>query len=414
MDPLRRLPAQLTVVDLSTDWSLLVPDLEMESESALAQFHAQSMALSSRVYPLIHLLRLARITAACPLCLPRFFFQRLQTTTVRLFLLPKANQAASASTSSEAPVRFGRGIGHMVRVMGILQQTTASSSSDIGSDNSEVAADSSRVRLRRRVTAVRIELTVRPVIQPNLVNSSISDIGHMKSSRLASPLVSDGIRGASSTTLASNISSQPIGPDDDAIRLVRTVPVLRDYFQAEFCVVFSPETGPTGLELEFPSPSWDSRRLLVSTPSTLSTDLYSLRVEASLIDRHGQAWLLTAQQHQQSSESTLVRLESAPPVAPPPHSQAPPTGISSSIAAPTSTPFNPSSSSSQPGQNAAQSSSPTSVSATTSSSISTSAATIARRSWDIGHSVAGARRGGSLSTRIHTRGRKMSGFSGHH
>ncbi|KAF5397395.1 hypothetical protein PHET_09664, partial [Paragonimus heterotremus] len=110
---------------------------------------------------------------------PRFFFQRLQTSTVRLVLLPKAgnNPEDVLTVSSE--------VGHMVQVMGVVQQRSRL-------PHGQVA---------RRIHAVEVELTVTT---------------------------------ASSET--TGLHRRGVG--DLVFSSIRSARLQRDYFHCEFCVRF--------------------------------------------------------------------------------------------------------------------------------------------------------------------------------
>ncbi|KAF7252147.1 hypothetical protein EG68_08867, partial [Paragonimus skrjabini miyazakii] len=110
---------------------------------------------------------------------PRFFFQRLQTSTVRLVLLPKAgnNPEDVLTVSSE--------VGHMVQVMGVVQQRSRL-------PHGQVA---------RRIHAVEVELTVTTAFSetPGLHRRGVGDL---------------------------------------VFSSVRSARLQRDYFHCEFCVRF--------------------------------------------------------------------------------------------------------------------------------------------------------------------------------
>ncbi|KAA3671574.1 integrator complex subunit 7 [Paragonimus westermani] len=110
---------------------------------------------------------------------PRFFFQRLQTSTVRLVLLPKAgnNPEDVLTVSSE--------VGHMVQVMGVVQQRSRL-------PHGQVA---------RRIHAVEVELTVTTAFSetPGLHRRGVGDL---------------------------------------VFSSIRSARLQRDYFHCEFCVRF--------------------------------------------------------------------------------------------------------------------------------------------------------------------------------
>lgn len=176
---------------------------------------------------------------------PRFFFQRLQTTTVRLVLLPKAgnNPDDVLTISSE--------MGHMVQVMGVVQQHSRRDPSE----------------LSRRISMVEVELMVTEL-----------------------PASLHGTRPS-----VSQFAVAAHDRDEQAVVFYskRSAPLQRDYFHCDFCVHFPGHTQSN-----------------VKNGAVATDKLYALRASAVLVDDIGAQWRLTGVSGA-PDEVTLVRVECA-------------------------------------------------------------------------------------------------------
>uniref|UniRef100_A0A0X3NWQ8 Integrator complex subunit 7 n=1 Tax=Schistocephalus solidus TaxID=70667 RepID=A0A0X3NWQ8_SCHSO len=149
----------------------------------LSQFQTQFAKLSSHpvddsITPAQLLANFTFQLSTFPVCLPRFFFKRLQSTSIRLVILPKPS-------SPSEPLILAQEMGLVLNVMGIVSQK------------------SPRIDLMRRVTAAELVMTIS--------------------------------RSASSASL-SICEDSSLSNFQQTQR--RVVPIQRDYFHTEFCLTF--------------------------------------------------------------------------------------------------------------------------------------------------------------------------------
>ncbi|TGZ73775.1 hypothetical protein CRM22_001305 [Opisthorchis felineus] len=228
----------LPCVDLPTQspradpFITVLPDLHK-----IAQLYSKSTPNPPSEFAWIPLLvlRVAQVASHWP----RFFFQRLQTTNVRLVLLPKAG------SGPDDVLTINNEVGHMVQVMGVVQQRSRL-------PNNQVAC---------RVTAVQVELTVMEATTE----------GHHRSTRQHCS------------------GSRP----ELVFFAQRSARLQRDYFHCEFCVRFHGHAQPKTGTLQQQRPP---------------DKLYSIRATPILLDASGSRWRLTRASGA-PKETALVRVE---------------------------------------------------------------------------------------------------------
>ncbi|CAH8609757.1 unnamed protein product [Dicrocoelium dendriticum] len=154
---------------------------------------------------------------------PRFFFQRLQSTTVRLVLLPKAG------SNPDDVLTISVDVGHMVQVMGVVQQRSRLPNN----------------RLCRRIHAVEVELTV---------TEAGPDYGR---------LGRQNRRNVKQTVFS----------------LRRSASLQSDYFHCEFCIQFP---GHSQSKVD-PSPQ----------PQRILDKIYRISASPVLVDSLGNRWQIS-------------------------------------------------------------------------------------------------------------------------
>ncbi|XP_018650450.1 hypothetical protein Smp_124700 [Schistosoma mansoni] len=100
---------------------------------------------------------------------PRFFFQRLQTTTVRLVLLPKAG------SNPDDVLTISNDICHMVQVMGVVQQRSRLT----------------KQTLLRRITAVQIIINVNEISPETIKTNQFTKLNCIFSTKKTAQLKGD-------------------------------------------------------------------------------------------------------------------------------------------------------------------------------------------------------------------------------
>ncbi|VDP68110.1 unnamed protein product [Echinostoma caproni] len=220
----------------SDPFSAILPDLETVARKRL-NFKPVAFANFDWIPGLV--LTLVRTASHWP----RFFFQRLQTTNVRLVLLPKAGN------NPDDVLTISNEVGHMIQVMGVVQQHSRRGPS----------------HLSRRITLVEVELTV----------TELPFSGHYARVSLSQHVATMHDRDQQSVVFYSK----------------RSAPLQRDYFHCDFCVHF-----PGHVQGK-------------AKNGSVSTDkLYAIQASPILIDGSGERWRLTGVSGA-PKEVTLVRVE---------------------------------------------------------------------------------------------------------
>ncbi|CAH8294118.1 unnamed protein product, partial [Schistosoma turkestanicum] len=192
---------------------------------------------------------------------PRLFFQRLQTTTVRLVLLPKAGH------NPEDILTINNDICHMIQVMGVVQQRSRLT----------------KQTLLRRITAVQIVINVNEICPESIKTNQF-------------------------TKLDCIFSTQ------------KTAQLKGDYFHCEFCIRF-PQSESNTNKTPSLSLSVDSSTV-TAAPSASGVRhndrIFCIHAHPILIDNFGSHWDLSVNAGA-SDESVLVRVESLPSGVPSTH-----------------------------------------------------------------------------------------------
>ncbi|VDQ03382.1 unnamed protein product [Trichobilharzia regenti] len=143
---------------------------------------------------------------------PRFFFQRLQTTTVRLVLLPKAG------SNPDDVLTISNDVCHMIQVMGVVQQRSRLD----------------KKALLRRIEAVEIAVNVNEICPESIRNGQYTKLDLIYSTQKATQLKGDYfhsefcIRFPQSTQVMMHSNSGGILRQSDRIFCIHAHPIIID------------------------------------------------------------------------------------------------------------------------------------------------------------------------------------------
>ncbi|CAH8500912.1 unnamed protein product [Schistosoma bovis] len=179
---------------------------------------------------------------------PRFFFQRLQTTTVRLVLLPKAG------SHPDDVLTISNDICHMIQVMGVVQQRSRLT----------------KQTLLRRITAVQIIINVNEICPETIKTNQFTKLNCIFSTK-------------------------------------KTAQLKGDYFHCEFCIRFP----QSELNNNTPFSSSVENAIMTPVGTRQNDRIFCIHAHPILIDDLGSYWDLSANAGA-SDESVLVRVESLP------------------------------------------------------------------------------------------------------
>ncbi|VDO49278.1 unnamed protein product [Schistosoma margrebowiei] len=179
---------------------------------------------------------------------PRFFFQRLQTTTVRLVLLPKAG------SHPDDVLTISNDICHMIQVMGVVQQRSRLT----------------KQTLLRRITAVQIIINVNEICPETIKTNQFTKLNCIFSTK-------------------------------------KTAQLKGDYFHCEFCIRFP----QSELNNNTPFSSSVENVMMTPVGTRQNDRIFCIHAHPILIDDLGSYWDLSANAGA-SDESVLVRVESLP------------------------------------------------------------------------------------------------------